>query len=70
MLNLTLRLQTLHTLLSSKFWYHLLTIELFRSNLWHKIIQYIADLIEPLYIFDFSLRITYISDLKREYIYN
>ena len=27
-LNLTLRLQTLHTLLSSKLWYHLLTIEL------------------------------------------
>ena len=27
-LNFTLRLQTLHTLLSSKLWYHLLTIEL------------------------------------------
>ena len=42
MLNLTLGLQTLHTLLSSKPWYHhLLTIELYRSNLSHEFIHYI-----------------------------
>ena len=70
MLNFTLRLQTLHTLLSSKLWYHLLTVELYGSNLSHEFIHYIADLIKPLHIFIFLLRITYISDPKREYIYN
>ena len=38
-----------------------------RSNEFHKIIQYIADLIGPLYICHFSLSITYISDPKRKY---
>ena len=67
MLNLILRLQTFHTLLSSKVWHHLLTAELYRSNLPHDFIHYIADLIDPVSIFRFSLRITCISDPKREY---
>ena len=37
-----------------------------RSNLSHEFIQYIVDLIRPLYIFRFSLGNTYISDPKRE----
>ena len=53
MLNLTLRLQTLHTFLSSKLWHHLLIIELYRSNFSHEFIHCIADLIEPLYICHF-----------------
>ena len=32
-LSLTLGLQTLQTLLSSKVWYHLITIELYKNNL-------------------------------------
>ena len=64
MFNLTLRLETLHTLLSSKLWYQVLTIELYRSNLSHEFIHYISDLIGHLYIFHFLLRITYISDSK------
>ena len=43
MLNLTLRLQKFHTLLSSKLWYHLPTIKLNRSNLSHEFIHHIAD---------------------------
>ena len=53
MLNLTLRLQTLHTFLSSKLWHHLLIIELYRSNFSHEFIHCIADLKEPLYICHF-----------------
>ena len=44
MSNLTLRLQTLYTLVSSKLWYHLLTIDLFRSKLSHEFIHYITYL--------------------------
>ena len=43
MLNLVLKLETFHTLLSSKRWYHLLTIELYRSNLFHEFTQCIAE---------------------------
>ena len=70
MLKLDSNAKTFHTLLLSKLWYHLLTIELYRGNLSHKFIQYIAELTEPLYIFHFSLRVTYISDPKRGYICN
>ena len=37
------------------------------KNKSHEFIQYIADLIGPLYTFRFSLSNTYISDPKREY---
>ena len=67
MSNLTLRLQTLHTLLSSKLWYIYSQLNLYRINLSHEFIHYIVNLIESLYIFQYSLRITYISDPKREY---
>ena len=62
-----------HTHLSSKLWYHLLTMELSilgnhlsSSNRTHEFIQYFADLIEPLYIFLFSLGNTYTFNPKRE----
>ena len=36
----------------------------------HDFIHYIADLIELLFIFNFSLTIRYIFDQKMKYIYN
>ena len=51
-LNLSLRLQGSYHLNS---WYHLFTIELYGSNLFHEFVHYITDLIEPLYIFPFFI---------------
>ena len=40
MLNLTVRLKTLHTLSSSKLRHHLLTIYLYKSNILHEFFHY------------------------------
>ena len=81
MLNLNLKLGTLHTALSSKVWCRLHKME---SSIWKLLLKnqdenknrnnesyefthYSPDLIKPSYIFHFSLSNTYISDPKREY---
>ena len=84
MLNLILRMQTL-TLLSSKAWCHLLTMELFnlrnyqqtpnkienRNNAFnsHEFIHFIDDLIGPLSIFHILLSNLYIYIFIYIYIY-